>query len=217
MLVFTKFTTKNDGNMKLLEDQESFLIDHKLQHKKPITMKQKHTNILSVVDEKYSPSTISDALVTNRNDVALFVRVADCQPILMYDEDLKVIAAVHAGREGVYQNIIKQTLSVFRENFGSSVKKIKVVIGPSAKKCCYEVGRDSNEHLEFVLSNFGPSYIKGKNIDLNGITKMQLLKEGVLEKNIQISDECTICNNEKYFSYRCGAKKEQIAGVISLV
>lgn len=41
-----------------------------------------------------------DAFVTNLPGVAIGVRTADCIPVLLYDPEKRVVAAVHAGWKG---------------------------------------------------------------------------------------------------------------------
>tara|TARA_B100001167_G_scaffold186229_1_gene147218 strand:+ start:556 stop:1206 length:651 start_codon:yes stop_codon:yes gene_type:complete len=216
MEIFTAFTKRNDGNIGKRENLKKFLTKNNLENKIPIIMDQKHTNKVCVVDENYKYQ-ICDALVTQRTDVALFTRVADCQPILIWDGVAGVIAAIHAGREGVYTNIFEKTLNLMNEKFKTLSENIHVIIGPSAKKCCYEVAAESSFHTDFVSENFGDEFVHGKNIDLNGITLKQLLNEGIRSENIDISNICTVCNPEKYFSYRRGDKKINFAGVISII
>jgi len=69
-------------------------------------MRQVHGDNIVVVDES-SPETLPDcdAIVTNRRGIALVVMVADCIPLLLFDETKGVAAAVHAGRNGTFLNI----------------------------------------------------------------------------------------------------------------
>ena len=216
MEIFTAFTKKTDGDMNIGVHRDSFLEKSGIQNKNPIIMNQKHGNNVCIVDDNYV-SQDCDALVTARKDVILFVRVADCQPVLMWDSKKEVVAAVHAGREGTYKNIIIETINVMTEDFDCSAEDIKISIGPNAKKCCYEMGRDSDEPLDFVRDNFGDEFVINKNIDLNKILEQQLLKEGIQKDHIEISLDCTICKNDSYYSYRSTGEKKNFAGVIAMM
>lgn len=217
MQVFTAFTNRFNGNMKSELNKTSFLERNNLKAKISVSMKQQHTNKVCIVDSKYE-NQICDAIITQRKDVALFTLVADCQPILMYDEINEVIAAIHAGREGVFKNILKEVVQVFIHTFESNSKNIKVIIGPSAQKCCYEVGATSSEYIDYVKENFGSEFVHDKNIDLQGITFKQLLDQGIIEENITGNDICTM-ESDNYFSYRNGnnRNKHRFAGVIALL
>ena len=61
-----------------------------------------------------------DALITNVKKIALGVLVADCVPVLIYDKNLKIISAIHAGWKGVYKEIIKKVVKFF-------IKKVKLL------------------------------------------------------------------------------------------
>src|SRR3954451_7177878 len=54
-----------------------------------------------VVVEAGGPRERCDALVTDRPDVVLMVRVADCVPVLLADPHVRVVGAAHAGRNGM--------------------------------------------------------------------------------------------------------------------
>ncbi len=175
-------------------------------------MQQIHSNIVQVVQEKNTLYKC-DGLVTNKKNTPLMVMVADCIPILFYDEVKRVIGVAHAGRVGTFENIAKNTVVSMEENFNCNPKDIKVTLGPSIQKCCYEV---SQEMATYTQDTFGKEFVENRNIDLQGINKKQLLAMGILEKNITISSICTQCSNAPYFSYRKDNSCGRFAGIIML-
>ncbi len=154
-----------------------------------------------------------DALITNEPNTPLMVMVADCIPILLYDEKKSVIAAVHAGRNGSFLSIVEKTALKMCKVFNCKVEDMTVVLGPSIQRCCYEV---SQEMANTVKNKFGKCYTNGRLIDLQGINKKQLLDFGILGENIDISSVCTKCSNKNYYSYRLNNHCGRFAGVISL-
>lgn len=94
--------------------------------------------------------------------------VADCIPILMYDENKGVVAAIHAGRNSTFKEIAKKTAQIFIDKFYSNPKEIKVILGPSIQKCCYEVSLDM---AKIVENSFGKKFVENRNIDLQSINK----------------------------------------------
>lgn len=174
-------------------------------------MEQIHSNLVKTAD----PSQVfkCDALITNKKNTPLMVMVADCIPILFYDLQKKAIAVAHAGRVGTFKNIASNTLDRMITEYSCDPKDIQVVLGPSIQKCCYEV---SVEIAEFTEKSFGKEFVKDRNIDLQGINKKQLLEKGVLESNITISNICTKCGNQPYFSYRKDKECGRFAGVVLL-
>ncbi|NMA48289.1 MAG: polyphenol oxidase family protein, partial [Tissierellia bacterium] len=89
---------------------------------------------------RYFPNT--DGLVTNRDDVALITRFADCVPILLFDKVKKVQANIHSGWKGTLKEISKKAISVLKESFNSNPKEIIAIIGPAIGKDDFEVEID---------------------------------------------------------------------------
>jgi len=134
-----------------------------------------------------------DALITNRKDVFLSVRSADCFPILLADGRGKAVAAVHAGWRGTAAGVSAKTLSRMAADFGSDPGDIYAAIGPGIGRCCYEVGADVARH--FGLAAAG-------RLDLADINRRQLIDAGVPERQIEIIGRCTHCDPAHFYSYR---------------
>jgi len=142
-----------------------------------------------------------DALITNERGVMLTILTADCVPILLYDNEKKVVAAVHAGWKGTKQKIVSKTVAKMSEAFGCNPKHIVAGIAPSIGVCCYEVGEDVAKYffdIPEAISRKGEKYM----LNLPYINKYQLFEVGLLEKNIEMSNVCTACKVNSYFSYR---------------
>ena len=164
---------------------------------------QEHTNKVHLLESGSDP-VVADAVITARKNFLIGVLVADCLPILLYDKEKEVVGAVHAGWRGTAGRILPDTITMMREEFGSSPEDIVAAIGPSIKQCCYEVGE---EVIEKVLDATGSGdYSIRKDgscfIDIALANKVQALGAGVLSENIWLSGECTFCNPDKYHSYR---------------
>ena len=220
--VFYSFTDKNDGNLAFhVEDNEINVIKNrqnlalKLDYKDEnlVYMNQVHGANIIVVDEN-SPKLIDDcdSIITRSKNLPLMVMVADCIPILMFDDKQGIIAAIHAGRNSTFLEISKKTAEIFIEKFSSNPEDINAVFGASIQKCCYEV---SDELSKIVENSFGKEFVENNYIDLQGINKKQLNDLGI--KNIEISNICTKCGDKSYFSYRKDKKTGRFAGVIVLV
>lgn len=142
-----------------------------------------------------------DALITDIEDVVLSILTADCVPVLLYDNEKKVIAAVHAGWKGTKAQIVSKTVQKMTEIYGSDPKDIIAGIAPSIGSCCYEVGKDVAEHFFDTPEGFsskGEKYM----LDLPYINQQQLLDAGVKSDHIEMSHVCTACESEQFFSYR---------------
>ncbi|MEA2018981.1 MAG: peptidoglycan editing factor PgeF [Campylobacterota bacterium] len=185
---------------------------HNYDNKKLHYMEQIHSSIVKNISSSKNPQKC-DALITNQKNTPLMVMVADCIPILFYDNIKKVIAVAHAGRAGTFENIAKDTIDKMMKDYSSNPNNIEIILGPSIQKCCYEV---SQELVNITSKKFGDKFVNNRNIDLQGINKKQLLEKGIKKENINISDICTKCSNQPYFSYRKDSKCGRFAGIIML-
>ena len=219
--VFYTFTDKNDSNLAFhVEDNEINVIKNRknlalklgYNYEDLVYMNQIHSANIIVVDEN-SPKLVDncDSIITRSKNLPLMVMVADCIPILMFDDKQGIIAAIHAGRNSTFLEISKKTAEIFIEKFSSNPEDINVVFGASIQKCCYEVSEDLSKIVE---NSFGKKFVENNCIDLQGINKKQLNDLGI--KNIEISNICTKCGDKPYFSYRKDKKTGRFAGIIIL-
>jgi len=146
----------------------------------------------------------ADGLISRTPGAALMIFTADCVPILLYDPVKKAAGAFHAGWRGTVSNIAGIAVSKFCESFGSSPADIKAAIGPCISKCCFETHNDVADALRSALGQSANSCFTQTAdkfmIDLKQTNRIFLSKAGVTD--INISDECTSCSSEKYWSHR---------------
>ena len=187
--------------------------------KKLVYMNQIHSDrvhILTDEDDFDHPPTC-DALITHRPDTPLMVMSADCIPILVYDPEHLVIAAIHAGRAGALSAIVPKTLRTMGEEYGSRPHELHIAIGPSIQGCCYEI----NATIAHEVKRLG--YVRalryeGETIflDVYTIVHQQLMTRGVLHIDVT-QYHCSACQHETYFSYRADQQRTgRMGGVISL-
>lgn len=207
--VIAFYTTTDDGNMAYYTttDENSVNINRsKIANKYGFDlvnlryMNQVHGNNIEVVDSK-SPNLIveCDGIVTKEKNLPLMVQIADCIGVVLYDPIQDVVGVAHAGRNGTFLDISSKMIAKMGENFDSKPQDIQAYLSPSIQKCCYEV---DTKMADFVAKNFGIEFVNERLIDLQGINKMQLLKSGLQDTNIHMSNTCTKCSGEPYFSYR---------------
>jgi len=160
----------------------------------------------------------TDALITNQGGVAIAVMSADCVPILLYDYENRAIGAVHSGWRGTVAKILDKVLHRMAETFGTKGDHVIAAIGPSVSQESYEVG---GEVIEAVLAAFGkedglliPQPHHKAQLDLWKANKMQLLAFGVPPDQIEVSDLCTVKNNNYFFSARKGDAGRFAAGIV---
>lgn len=221
------FTTKECGNLAFHvgDKEQNVQNNHELLAKELgydksslVHMKQIHSDIVHVIsNEEFDTPPVCDALVTDKPNIPLMVMVADCSPVLFYDCEKNVIAVAHAGRQGAFKNIVKNVIETMKSRFGSEPKNIHVSIGASIGKCCYEVGEEIYDEaktlgLEHALEQAKNSFY----LDVSVILKEQLLGCGIKEEHLDISDDCTCCKTDTYYSYRAQRETGRFAGVLML-
>jgi polyphenol oxidase len=141
-----------------------------------------------------------DATITNARGRFLGILTADCIPILVVDLKRKVIAAIHAGRQGTALHIVIKVLKRMRQEFGCLPGDLLVSLGPAVGPCCYEIDE------KVFIPEWEPfSAPKGERkwmVDLARINIAQMKKEGIQKEHIFRIDLCTSCHNDLLFSYR---------------
>ena len=159
-----------------------------------IKPEQTHSDNVEIVNIKDEyPNT--DGLIFSEKDLTLFLRFADCTPIIFYNPKTKQCAITHAGWRGTAQKIAVKTV----EKMDGNNSDIIAVIGPAIGKCCYEVSEDVKTKLLSTVKNTDNLYTNN-NVDLKNINAQQLKEIGV--EKIDICPYCTSCNNDLFFSYR---------------
>jgi YfiH family protein len=150
------------------------------------------------------PYIKADAIITDRDKVTLFMRFADCVPILLYDSIRKVISLVHAGWKGTVDGVVTATVEAMVKNFQCNSKDILAGIGPSIGPHHYEIGEDvaslvgnafGPESTGLLISTNGKIYF-----DLWSANALLLARSGV--KEIEQSGICTACHLDDWYSHR---------------
>jgi len=185
------------------------LLEQKFPNMRFVVANQTHSSNISVIstsqnigwqDEKSAISNC-DAMITNQKGVMLTILTADCVPILLFDKRLNIVSAIHAGWRGTEQQIVIKTVQKMINEFGSNPSDIIAGVAPSIGRCCYEVDWGVAQHFSDYQNAFdkvGDKYM----LDLPHINRLQLLEVGLSEENIELSNICTACEVNSYFSYR---------------
>ena len=159
----------------------------------------------------------ADAIVTNKNNVALLMQFADCVPMMFYDPKRNVIASAHAGWKGTLSGIAIETIKVMMEKYKCEPKNIISVIGPSICSEHYQIGDDVASKVKSVFTHEEKvlTFINGKIfMDLPAANKSILEKLGII--NIETMEICTFCNKEDWFTHRGeSGKTGRFASVIT--
>ncbi len=208
---------KKDGDMKYNnENRENFFSNLSVSENSIIRAGLINgTNVARVFKdgEKNIPET--DGLVTDEKEILLTITMADCFPIYFFDPNKKVIGIAHAGWRGITGGTIKNTIEKMNNEFGANPENILIGIGPGIQKCHFEIGKEVlfnfEKYPEAILKKDGKIFV-----ELEKIIFIKLLQNGILEKNIEASGECTFCESEKYFSAR-RERKEKLDAMLGYI
>ena len=167
-------------------------------------LNQVHSNKFVFIDSKYKSKikAKADAIITNQKNLPIAVLTADCVPILVFDNQKKIIAAIHAGWKGAFKGIISNVIK-FMVKKGSKPKSITAVIGPAISVKNYEVKKDFYKKFirkdktshKFFKINKEKLYF-----NLTSYVKSLIFKSGV--KKIEKIDIDTFDIKNKFFSAR---------------
>jgi len=147
----------------------------------------------------------TDGLMTTVPGITMATLHADCVPIFLFEPGIKAAALLHSGWKGTLLNIVSSALTELKKLPGFDPKRLVAVIGPSIGRCCFEVDEDVYALFREKYDDsgfYGSMPQKKWNIDLKGIIKRELTKEGLDDSSIYDSGLCTKCRKDLFFSYR---------------
>lgn len=181
---------------------------------------QPHGNRLKIVSRAESGKVVSgvDGLVTREKDLLVGVKTSDCLPLLFFDPEEKNVAVVHAGWRGVYKQIPAKTVDLFIK-LGSLPQNIQVGIGPAIGGCCYNVG---DQRAKDFLTRFGniPGMLRKTGsqnyLDILYPALSLLSHSGVKPRHIFLSETCTSCQSDRFFSQR-GDRPEDHGSMLAVI
>ena len=196
---FLMLTSKNIMSNKGINEIVSKI---NLETKNYALLEQIHSNKIIFAKDSGNKGR-ADGLITHiDNNLILCVMTADCFPIFIHDSKTGFFSLIHAGWRGIVSKIHKNALLEIKK-LGSKLEDVNISIGPSIKKCCFEVKND-------VVNKFDDKYVIMRNnkiyINLlhNVLDDLTLL--GIPIKNISFDEVCTY-DDDKCCSYRRDGSK----------
>lgn len=165
------------------------------------------------------PMQKADAIITNKPDVALFMRYADCVPVLLYDPRNTAVGLIHAGWLGTLRKVTSKTVQAMQSAFGARPRDLIACIGPSICAEHYPVGSEVAGRVREVFGSNAPEHLSYDNgqahLDLWSANERLLRFMGV--RRIENSRICTACHIDDWYSHRAEAGKTGRFGVVLAV
>ena len=152
-------------------------------------------------DEGYQKA---DIILTDTPGVTLYMRFADCVPVLLYDPVRAVVGMVHAGWLGTVRGAARVAVQAMAAGYGSRPADILAAIGPSIGVDHYEVGADVLDQVAQAFGAEGTMLVQVRGdrsyLDLWAANRIQLQQLGV--DQIEVAGLCTACHTDDWFSHR---------------
>jgi hypothetical protein len=227
------FSTRKDGNMsfrfgnkeEVSKNREKFLSQLGIRINSCVSLKVQHKVKIVGVGNSFAGRGMlgqedfveADGLVTKDRGLYLFLLIADCLPIILYDPKREVVGAVHSGWRSTNKKIVSKAISRLADEFGCNPSDIFAAIGPAIHKESYlhrkPFQKDSREWRPFLkdLSSGETA------IDLIGANVKQIEDAGVLSKNIFVSKIDTVKDRLFFSHYRDSRKKSGDEGRFACV
>jgi YfiH family protein len=154
-----------------------------------------------------------DILITAQPGLGLIIKQADCQAVMFYDPEHRVVAQAHCGWRGQIGGVLSETVGRLSFHCQSRPEALYAAIGPGLGPCCAEFRHYRREFPpELWKYQVRPAYF-----DLWQLSFDQLTAAGIRPENIEVAGLCTRCRAQEFFSYR----RDQVTGrqpaVIALI
>lgn len=136
---------------------------------------------------------------------AMAVSIADCVPVFIAHRS-GAAALLHSGWRGTAGRIIEHGIAALTTR-GVPVGELHVHLGPAICGRCYEVSPEVHEQLTGVRP------ARARPVDLRAVIADHARAAGVT--HITVSDSCTRCHNERFYSHRAGDAGRQLGVLIA--
>jgi polyphenol oxidase len=195
-----------------------------------VQVKQLHSAVVHSVSASPHEPLAGDGIITDTPGLLLAIKTADCVPVLVADVKLRVIGAFHAGWRGTVARIVQKGVGEMRRQLGSQPRDLRAAIGPSIRRCCYQVGPEVRAEFDSQFS-YSPDLFEEVfdadaihvrypmlfltarapghselgpelHLDLVEANRRQLEDAGLAAEHISIIDGCTACDTTRFFSHR---------------
>lgn len=198
-----------DRNLFNLENLQKNLQLKNCHYQEILFLNQIHSSEVVVIDDYkkiYSNSLkpSADAIITNLKNVAIGIFTADCSPILLFEPNLQIIAAIHCGWRGAIAGIITNTINKIRSVVGSSNLNLHGFIGPMIQQKSYQISQDF--YNDFICKNIANKrfFVSDKEenkylFNLGGYIEDELRKNGV--DNV-VNPQIDTFTSDDFFSFR---------------
>ncbi|WP_455476727.1 peptidoglycan editing factor PgeF [Bartonella sp. B41] len=194
----------NDHPKRILQNRTLVASYFGITEKNLVTVNQVHSCEVVIVDKAFTNEyPKADALVTTTKNLAIGILTADCGPILLFDLQAGVIAAIHAGWRGSLNGVVEKTISCM-EKQGAQRQTITAILGPCIGPCHYEVTSEFYNEFVNYNSKFHKYFLKIDKVNHFHFNLWAFITNQLKEAkvNAHCLNICTYQDEERFFSYR---------------
>jgi hypothetical protein len=167
-----------------------------------------HSKDVFIYDQPDPPDfdnqTKADIILTDNPAVSLFMRYADCVPLLFYDPEHHAIGLAHSGWKGTVLKVGQAAVKAMQARYGSDPAKMIAAIGPSISAERYEVGEDVIREVQAAFGKDAavvlPRFNDSVHFDLWRANQLTLEQIGV--GTVELAGLCTATHPEDWYSHR---------------
>ncbi len=167
-----------------------------------VQLKQIHSDRVVKIDATYSHGTMperADGIQLARAGFFAVIKTADCAPLIAVHPESRTVCALHAGWRGTRDRITRKALTRFLSETNARPDELVVAIGPSIRRCCYEVGPEVLQQFDEAGHDLG-RIASGRQLDIVEANRAQVEELGI--GRFLDSGMCTACRTDLFYSYR---------------
>lgn len=141
------------------------------------------------------------------------LRFADCAPVVVAGGgESPFLLILHSGFAGTVKNISGQSLAKLLKERKNKTGALYAWIAPAICRNCYFRGKEDPAAAKAMGSFSSDNYSAVRehiHFDIKGEIHRQITACGVQPENIFMTEFCTRCDNDKFYSYRAGDEKRR--------
>ncbi len=215
--IFAGMTGRSHGDMRPnkynSQHREDFLNQLKFIDGSLVNAYSENRGRIAVVDEGTGADIYGDALVTNLTGKYMAMIADDYPTIFFYDPLRDVVGIARGEPRSLYTGFLLDVIRTMVK-IGAEKERILVSIGPGVCQAHFELQLDQLWRLgNYNHSGIVKTVREGKRvqawIDIKAYIAAQLSAVGISE--INISKDCTACEEGKYFSARQQEHQKMLA------
>ena len=168
----------------------------------PFLMDQVHGADVVILNETPQQPLLCDAVVTQKKDLQLTIKTADCTPVLFLDSQAQIIGAAHAGWKSAFQGILENTVLAML-SLGAKIENIQAAVGPHLTQKNFQTSESMQVLFPKTEQIFFHETPEGVYFDFTGYVLHRLNRMGITQT--EVSDIDTYADLT-YNSYRREAK-----------